>query len=52
LAGIAGTVLLFGFFLNLLAGIIGIGFILLIASAVISVAERLSGRTKEKTKGR
>ncbi|MBE0477591.1 hypothetical protein IBX65_00520 [Candidatus Aerophobetes bacterium] len=48
LAGITGIVFLFGFFLALLAGIIGAGFILLAAGGIISIAERLSEKGKGK----
>lgn len=48
LAGITGIVFLFGFFLALLIGIIGAGFILLAAGGIISIAERLSEKGKGK----
>jgi len=41
-------VLLFGFFVTLLAGIIGVGFILFLVAGIISVIERLKEKLQEK----
>jgi len=50
MVGIIGTFLFFGFFLIILAGIIGAGFILLFIAAVICGVERLLEKIKAKNR--
>lgn len=42
IVGMTGLILFFGFFLALLAGIVGAGFILLVVGGIISVVEKIS----------
>lgn len=45
-AGIVGSIVLFGLFVSLLAGIIGAGFILLFLGGIISIIERVLEKIK------